>query len=39
MTNINLIYYLIAGATFGAVALKTVIPSTPGGISGMSLVG
>ena len=29
MSNINLIYYLIAGSAFGALALKTGIPATP----------
>ena len=29
MSNINLIYYLIAGATFGILALKTGIPAAP----------
>ena len=29
MPNINLIYYLIAGCIFGALALKTGIPTAP----------
>ena len=29
MPNINLIYYLIAGGIFGALALKTGIPAAP----------
>ena len=29
MSNINLIYYLIAGAIFGILALKTGIPAAP----------
>ena len=29
MPNINLIYYLIAGCIFGALALKTGIPAAP----------
>ena len=29
MNNINLIYYLIAGCIFGAIALKTGIPPAP----------
>ena len=29
MPNINLIYYLIAGSIFGALALKTGIPEAP----------
>ena len=40
MSNINLIYYLIAGATFGALALKTGIPAAPlaGALIGASLL-
>ena len=40
MTNINLIYYLIAGAAFGALALKTGIPAAPlaGALIGASLL-
>ena len=29
MSNINLIYYLIAGGIFGALAIKTGIPAAP----------
>ena len=29
MSNINLIYYLIAGTAFSALALKTGIPAAP----------
>ena len=40
MTNINLIYYLIAGGIFGALALKTGIPAAPlaGALLGASLL-
>ena len=40
MTNINLIYYLIAGTAFGALALKTGIPAAPlaGALIGASLL-
>ena len=40
MTNINLVYYLIAGATFGALALKTGIPAAPlaGALIGTSII-
>ena len=40
MTNINLIYYLLAGGIFGALALKTGIPAAPlaGALIGASLV-
>ena len=40
MTNINLIYYFIAGAAFGALALKTGIPAAPlaGALIGASLL-
>ena len=40
MTNINLIYYLIAGASFGALALKTGIPAAPlaGALIGASIL-
>ena len=40
MSNINLIYYLIAGAAFGALALKTGIPAAPlaGALIGASLL-
>ena len=40
MSNINLIYYLIAGAAFGAVALKTGIPAAPlaGALIGASIL-
>ena len=41
MSNINLIYYLIAGSIFGALALKTGIPAAPlaGALIGASLLG
>ena len=41
MSNINLIYYLIAGAAFGALALKTGIPAAPlaGALIGASVLG
>ncbi len=40
MPNINLVYYLIAGATFGALALKTGIPAAPlaGALLGASIL-
>ena len=40
MSNINLIYYLIAGTTFGALALKTGIPAAPlaGALIGASIL-
>ena len=40
MTNINLIYYLLAGTAFGALALKTGIPAAPlaGALIGASLI-
>ena len=40
MANINLLYYLIAGGIFGAIALKTGIPAAPlaGALIGASLV-
>ena len=40
MSNINLIYYLIAGAIFGALALKTGIPAAPlaGALIGASIL-
>ena len=40
MPNINLIYYLIAGGLFGALALKTGIPAAPlaGALIGASLL-
>jgi len=40
MPNINLIYYLIAGAIFGTLALKTGIPAAPlaGALIGASLL-
>ena len=40
MSNINLIYYLIAGATFGILALKTGIPAAPlaGALIGASIL-
>ena len=40
MPNINLIYYLIAGSIFGALALKTGIPAAPlaGALIGASLL-
>ena len=40
MPNINLIYYLIAGGVFGALALKTGIPAAPlaGAIIGASIL-
>ena len=39
MTNINLIYYLIAGGIFGGLALKTGIPAAPlaGALLGASI--
>ena len=39
MPNINLVYYLIAGATFGVLALKTGIPAAPlaGALIGASM--
>jgi len=40
MSNINLIYYLIAGGLFGALALKTGIPAAPlaGALIGASIL-
>lgn len=40
MSNINLIYYLIAGAIFGALTLKTGIPAAPlaGALIGASIL-
>ncbi len=40
MPNINLIYYILAGGIFGALALKTGIPAAPlaGAIIGASLL-
>ena len=40
MSNINLIYYLIAGGLFGGLALKTGIPAAPlaGALIGASLL-
>ena len=40
MSNINLVYYLIAGVIFGALALKTGIPAAPlaGALIGASLL-
>tara|TARA_B100001778_G_C18210181_1_gene459659 strand:- start:40 stop:552 length:513 start_codon:yes stop_codon:yes gene_type:complete len=40
MSNINLLYYLIAGATFGTLALKTGIPAAPlaGALIGASIM-
>ena len=40
MPNINLIYYLIAGAIFGTLALKTGIPAAPlaGALIGASIL-
>ena len=40
MSNINLIYYLIAGTTIGALALKTGIPAAPlvGALIGASIL-
>ena len=40
MVNINLLYYLIAGGIFGALALKTGIPAAPlaGALLGASIV-
>jgi len=40
MPNINLIYYLIAGSIFGALALKTGIPAAPlaGALIGASIL-
>ena len=40
MSNINLIYYLIAGTVFGALALKTGIPAAPlaGALIGASIL-
>ena len=41
MSNINLIYYLIAGTAFVALALKTGIPAAPlaGALIGASILG
>ncbi len=40
MSNINLFYYLIAGATFGVLALRTGIPAAPlaGALIGASIL-
>ena len=40
MPNINLIYYLLAGGIFGALALKTGIPAAPlaGALLGASII-
>ena len=40
MPNINLIYYLVAGGIFGALALKTGIPAAPlaGALIGASIL-
>ena len=40
MPNINLIYYLLAGGIFGALALKTGIPAAPlaGSLIGASIL-
>ena len=40
MSNINLIYYLLAGGIFGVIALKTGIPAAPlaGALIGASLL-
>ena len=40
MQNINLLYYLIAGGIFGALALKTGIPAAPlaGALIGASIL-
>ena len=40
MQNINLIYYLVAGTVFGALALKTGIPAAPlaGALIGSSIL-
>ena len=40
MSNINLIFYLIAGTTFGALALQTGIPAAPlaGALLGASIL-
>ena len=40
MPNINLLYYLIAGSIFGALALKTGIPAAPlaGALIGASIL-
>ena len=40
MQNINLIYYLIAGGIFGALAIKTGIPAAPlaGALIGASIL-
>jgi len=40
MSNINLLYYLFAGATFGTLALKTGIPAGPlaGALIGASIL-
>ena len=40
MSNINLVYYFIAGGVFGALALKTGIPAAPlaGALIGASLL-
>ena len=40
MVNINLLYYLLAGGIFGALALKTGIPAAPlaGALLGASIV-
>ena len=40
MSNINLIYYLVTGSAFGALALKTGIPAAPlaGALIGASIL-
>ena len=40
MPNMNLLYYLIAGGIFGALALKTGIPAAPlaGALIGSSIL-
>ena len=40
MSNINLIFYLIAGGIFGALAIKTGIPAAPlaGALIGASIL-
>ena len=40
MANINLIYFILAGGIFGALALKTGIPAAPlaGALIGASIL-
>ena len=40
MSNINLVYYLVAGIAFGTLALKTGIPAAPlaGALIGASIL-